>query len=315
MRSGTRGAVPAAAGGRRGLSLFVWGSPDKEKFLSKISDCRRLALQTFTGRLFFFEPLKIFNFSATPAARYLNSFPALLSDAKNWLRGNYRILLYCGDPSRAAKMEEMLGDEYLSPVRLPDSLPDLKGICVLPETLDRGFVLHECRLAVIGTGDLYTKAPDTRRIRRKRGDMCSAPKVELRHHETHGIGKVIGTRKIETTDGTKEYIALEYKDGDVLYVPAEHMDILSRYVGEADPPLSKIGGADFERVKARVRASPQKARVRPEKAVCRARGGKGVPLPRKRGVHAGVRGRLPLKLRPTRRRASRRSRGTCARIR
>ncbi len=253
---------------------------DKEKFLSKISDCRRLALQTFTGRLFFFEPLKIFNFSATPAARYLNSFPALLSDAKNWLRGNYRILLYCGDPSRAAKMEEMLGDEYLSPVRLSDSLPDLKGICVLPETLDRGFVLHECRLAVIGTGDLYTKAPDTRRIRRKRGDMFSAPEVgDYAVHETHGIGKVIGTRKIETTDGTKEYIAIEYKDGDVLYVPAEHMDILSRYVGEADPPLSKIGGADFERVKARVRASLKKLAFDLKKLYAERAAAKGFRFP------------------------------------
>lgn len=174
----------------------------------------------------------------------------------------------------------MLGDEYLSPVRLSDSLPDLKGICVLPETLDRGFVLHECRLAVIGTGDLYTKAPDTRRIRRKRGDMFSAPEVgDYAVHETHGIGKVIGTRKIETTDGTKEYIALEYKDGDVLYVPAEHMDILSRYVGEADPPLSKIGGADFERVKARVRASLKKLAFDLKKLYAERAAAKGFRFP------------------------------------
>ncbi|HIU59138.1 MAG TPA: transcription-repair coupling factor [Candidatus Scatosoma pullistercoris] len=232
---------------------------DKEKFLEKISSFRRLALQTFTGRPFFFEPLKIFNFSYTPVSRYLNGFPALLTDVKNWLRGGYRVLLYCGDAARAAKMEELFSDEYISTVRLPDSPEEFRGVCVLAESLEKGFVLHECKLAVIGTGDLYTKAPDNRRIRRKRGDMFSAPEVgDYAVHETHGIGKVIGTRRIETTDGTKEYVALEYKDGDVLYVPAEHMDILSKYVGDANPPLSKIGGADFERVKARVRASLKK---------------------------------------------------------
>ena len=57
------------------------------------------------------------------------------------------------------------------------------------------------------------------------------------------------------TDGTKEYIALSYKDGDMLYVPAECMDVLSKYVGDSNPPISKIGGADFERVKARVKAA------------------------------------------------------------
>ena len=229
---------------------------DRESFLSSLSAFRRVALQTFTGKPFFFEPLQIFNLTATPAAKYLNGFPALLTDVKNWLRGGYRVLLYCGDSSRAAKMEALLSDEYVSTARLPDDLASFKGVCVLPESLDKGFILHECKLAVIGSGDLYTKPPDTKRVRRKRGDMFAAPEVgDYAVHETHGIGKVVGTKKIETTDGTKEYIALEYKDGDILYVPAEHMDILSKYVGDAHPSLSKIGGADFERVKARVRAS------------------------------------------------------------
>lgn len=186
-------------------------------------------------------------------------------------------------------MSEMLSDEYISTTKLPDDLSLLKGVCVLPEKAEKGFVLHECKLALIGSGDLYTKAPDTRRVRRKRGDMFSAPEVgDYAVHETHGIGRVIGTKKIETTDGTKEYIALEYKDGDVLYVPAEHMDILSKYVGDANPSLSKIGGADFERVKARVRCFAQKAGVRPQKTVCRTRGIPRVPFPRKRSLHAGV---------------------------
>ncbi|MBP3433811.1 MAG: DEAD/DEAH box helicase, partial [Clostridia bacterium] len=99
----------------------------------------------------------------------------------------------------------------------------------------------------------------TRRIRRKRGDMFSAPELgDFVVHETHGLGTVIGTEKIETTDGTKEYIALSYKDGDKLYVPAECMDVLSKYVGDANPALSRIGGADFERVKNRVKASLKK---------------------------------------------------------
>ena len=229
---------------------------DREKFISSVSRFRRAALQTFTGKPFFFEPLKIYNLAATPAAKYLNGFPALLTDVKNWLRGGYRVMLWCGDDSRASKMKELLADEYVSTVRLPDALDKFNGVSVLSAPLERGFILHECKLAVIGSGDLYTKPPEAKRIRRKRGDMFVAPEVgDYAVHETHGIGRVVGTKQIETTDGTKEYIALEYKDGDVLYVPAEHMDILSKYVGDANPALSKIGGADFERVKARVRAS------------------------------------------------------------
>ena len=232
---------------------------DKNKFLSGILEKRRIVLQTFTGNPFFFEPLKIYNFTATPTAKYLNGFPALLTDIKNWKKGGYRVLLYCGDNAHAIKMTENLAEEYISTVKISDNLAELQGVCVLEDKLEKGFVLHSCKTAVIGVSDLYTKAPDTRRIRRKRGNMFSAPEVgDFVVHETHGIGKVLGTKKIETADGTKEYIALAYKDGDMLYVPAESMDVLSKYVGESNPNLSKIGGAEFERVKSRVKASLKK---------------------------------------------------------
>ena len=231
----------------------------KQAFLDGVQGVRRLALQTFTGNPFFFEPMKIFNFTATPTPRYLNGFPALLTDIKNWLRGGYRVMLFCGEESRAIKMSENLAAEYISTLPLGEELSTLQGVCVLADKLERGMVLHDSKTALIGENDLYTKAPDNRRIRRKRGDMFSAPEVgDFVVHETHGIGKVIGTKKIETQDGTKEYIALAYKDGDTLYVPAECMDVLSKYVGDSNPTLSKIGGAEFERVKARVKASLKK---------------------------------------------------------
>ena len=231
----------------------------RQAFIDGVLSLRRVALQTFTGNPFFFEPLKIFNFTATPTPRYLNGFPVLLTDIKNWLRGGYKVLLFCGDENRAIKMSEKLAEEYIPTSALTDSVTSLTGVCVLTEKLEKGMVLHDSKTAIIGENDLYTKAPDNRRIRRKRGDMFSAPEVgDFVVHETHGIGKVIGTKKIETQDGTKEYIALSYKDGDTLYVPAECMDTLSKYVGDANPTLSKIGGAEFERVKARVKASLKK---------------------------------------------------------
>ncbi len=231
----------------------------KEAFLEGVMRVRRIAMQTFTGNPFFFQPLQIYNFTATPTTRYLNGLPALLTDISNWTRGGYRVLLYCGDNARAVKMSDQLAESYLSTVKLPDELKDFRGVAIVDEPLDKGFVLHGCKLAVIGTGDLYTKVQQTRRLRRKRGDMFSAPEVgDFVVHEKHGIGKAVGMKKIETTDGTKEYVAISYKDGDMLYVPAECLDVLSKYVGDDSPTLSKIGGADFERVKARVRASLKK---------------------------------------------------------
>lgn len=231
---------------------------EKQAFYDGLKKFRLAAVQTFTGNPFFFTPLKIFNFRATPVSRYLNAAPQLVTDLKNWLKGGYRAVLFCGNENRLAKMSETLSDAYVPTGSVAD-FDALHAVGLTSETLDKGFILHEAKFVAIGTGDLYTKPVEQKRVKRRRGDLFTAPEVgDFAVHETHGVGRVIGTRKIETTDGTKEYVALEYKDGDTLYVPVENMDSLSKYVGGDKPQLSKLGGADFERVKARVRSSIKK---------------------------------------------------------
>ncbi len=221
---------------------------------------RCLALSTFMGNVRLFTPMAMHAFTSAPARRYLNSLPELATDIRAWLKTGYRVMLYAGSGERVQKLEDLLTDAEI-PYALSAGarLDGFRGVAVLSETLESGFLLHECKLAVIGTGDLFTKRAPEKRIRRRRGDLFLAPEVgDYAVHETHGIGRVTGTKKIETGDGVKEYVALEYRGGDTLYVPVEQMDVLSKYMGGDAPALSKIGGAEFERVKARVRASLKK---------------------------------------------------------
>lgn len=229
----------------------------EEEFLKGIGGYLNMAVQTFTTDLRFFRPLKTYNLKSVPSPSYHNNVPALCDDIKRWLSGGYRVLVYSGGIQRYEKLRDVLNEAYIGVNPLPYSLSALKDVAISSETLDKGFILHEAKLAVIGSGDIYTK-PVQKRIRRRRGDMFAAPEIgDYAVHEKHGVGKITGTKKIETTDGIKEYVAIEYRGGDVLYVPVEQMDILSKYVGDT-PTLSKIGGAEFEKVKDRVRQSIKK---------------------------------------------------------
>lgn len=226
-----------------------------EVIFNRLSSFRALAVQSFTSSTQFFTPLKTCNFSSSPAPSYLNAMPQLITDVKNWLANGYRILAYTGGVQRAQRLSELFTDEYFPVYPVPDRLQALHGISVSSEEMPRGLIIHETKLVILGSSDLYTKAT-TKRIRKKRGDMFTAPEIgDYAVHEKHGVGRITGTKKIETTDGIKEYVAIEYKGGDVLYVPVEQMDVLSKYVGDGSPALSKIGGADFERVKERVKRS------------------------------------------------------------
>lgn len=230
----------------------------EEEFLKGVSRYLNVALQTFTTDLRFFRPLRTYNLHSVPSPTYLNNVPALCDDVKRWLSGGYRILIFAGGVKRYEKICEVLHDAYIGVNPVPYALSALKDVSVSSDNLDKGFILHEAKLAVIGSGDIFTK-PVQKRIKKRRGDMFAAPEIgDFAVHEKHGVGKITGTKKIETTDGIKEYVAIEYRGGDVLYVPVEQMDILSKYVGDGNPTLSKIGGAEFEKVKERVRASIKK---------------------------------------------------------
>jgi transcription-repair coupling factor (superfamily II helicase) len=74
-------------------------------------------------------------------------------------------------------------------------------------------------------------------------------------HEKHGIGLSEGIQKIETSSGIKDYYVILYRGGDRLYLPADQLDTLEKYSGAEKPTLHRIGGAEFERAKKRVKES------------------------------------------------------------
>ncbi|MGN0806715.1 MAG: CarD family transcriptional regulator, partial [Candidatus Coproplasma sp.] len=230
----------------------------EEQFVGGATSYLNMALQTFTTQIPFFKPLKTYNLKYVPSPSYLNNVPLLAEDVRHWLSGGYRVMIFADGVNHYERLSEVLHEAYIGVNPVPDRLDALMDVCVSSEALSKGFILHEAKLAVVGSGNVFTKTAQ-KRIKKRRGDMFSAPEVgDYAVHEKHGIGKITGTKKIETTDGIKEYVAIAYRGGDVLYVPVEQMDTLSKYVGEDNPTLSKIGGAEFERVKERVRQSVRK---------------------------------------------------------
>ncbi|MBU1038938.1 DEAD/DEAH box helicase [Patescibacteria group bacterium] len=73
-------------------------------------------------------------------------------------------------------------------------------------------------------------------------------------HIDHGIGRFEGLNE-QTVDGlTREYFALSYADDDKLYVPIEHTDRLSRYLGNPHPKLQRLSSASWWQITKKVKA-------------------------------------------------------------
>ena len=74
-------------------------------------------------------------------------------------------------------------------------------------------------------------------------------------HIEHGIGRFHGLIRMPVDGTEREYLQVEYAQGDQLYVPVHQADRLARYVGagEAIPSLHRLGTAEWEQVKQRAR--------------------------------------------------------------
>jgi len=76
-------------------------------------------------------------------------------------------------------------------------------------------------------------------------------------HMKHGIGQFIGVTRINVDSQQREFLAVQYAGEDKLYVPVDQINLLSRYRGAGDNPprLSRLGGAEWESTKRRVKKS------------------------------------------------------------
>jgi len=132
------------------------------------------------------------------------------------------------------------------------------GLAFAEARLREGFVSPELRLAVY---------PFRRLVHRRRRAEEAVPGAaksrlafsELRvgdHvvHEDHGVARFAGFETREVGGVTRDYLYLEYRGEDRVYVPTEQLAKLSRYVGSGgEPTLSARGGKRGENMKARAR--------------------------------------------------------------
>ena len=146
----------------------------------------------------------------------------------------------------------------LRPRFADDGQPLGEGLWFAQARLREGFIAPQLKVAVI---------PDHRLLRRRRAERPEGTRgrafqafTELRPgdvvvHTEHGIGRFIGFDTKTVAQVTRDYLELEYRDGDRVFVPTDQLDRLSRYVGAegAAPPLSKLGSKTWENMKARAR--------------------------------------------------------------
>ncbi len=177
------------------------------------------------------------------------------------LTEGYRVVVTADGEGSAERLRDRLRSEGVVTESPGAGTAASPGCSILVSPLRQGCILPDVRVAVLAESDLTGRRRVHRRARRAAAPSVAGTDIEdLRVggfvvHRTHGVACYRGmvTRAMDGVE--RDYLLLEYRGGARLYVPADQLDTVRQYTGGDVPTLSRMGGADWQRTKSKVRAA------------------------------------------------------------
>lgn len=205
----------------------------------------------------------------TVLCKLLNSYQGhldlLTEDIKHWKKKHSRVVILSGTKSRGQMLVETLDSEKVEAVYLEEPSRDVEPgqVIITHGTLNKGFEYPGIGLVVVSGKELFGQ---DRKLRKVKANKNKGQKISVFTdlnvgdfvvHQLHGIGKYVGIEQLVVESLKKDYLKIQYQEGDFLYVPTNQLDLIQKYIGSEGktPKLNKLGGTEWIKAKARAKES------------------------------------------------------------
>lgn len=223
---------------------------------------KKLYLSLFVRTVPGIKVKETITFSCKPMQQFHGQMNFLKNEIDRWQNGSFNIMIIADGKERMQKVQAILQD-YDIDSTLSANPTTSGGTFIVDGSLSAGFELPFQRLAVITDAELFKGKPKRKSRPQK---MSNAERIksysEIKPgdyivHVHHGIGKFIGLETLEVAGNHKDYLNIRYSGEDKLFVPADQIDLIQKYVasGEKEPKLHKLGGVAWKRTKSKVTAA------------------------------------------------------------
>ncbi|HXQ58910.1 MAG TPA: transcription-repair coupling factor [Acidimicrobiales bacterium] len=180
----------------------------------------------------------------------------------------YSVTVCAEGAGSADRLAAVLAEEGLSvPVLDGADSEELgrPGIRVVVAALDRGFVVPSAKVAVLAEADLTGRRrahrPARARARPVDGFFDDLAPGDYVVHRQHGVARFKGMVTRTVNGAARDYLLLEYRGDDKLYLPSDQIEALTPYSGGEAPSLNRLGGSEWSKTRAKARAAVHEVAV------------------------------------------------------
>lgn len=233
------------------------------EYLNKISNSSLLYLDTFMRGNTELEIKTLINSSLNQISNWNGDMRSLIEDLAAYKRQNYCSIVFAGSEKVLPILIDDLTSAGIPCEELADGSKLTKGLTYVTfGSLSSGFEYSNVPCVLIS----QNKSSNVRKHKSKKkfkngekiNNLSDIANGDLVVHSLYGIGKFLGITKIENNNITKDYIKISYAGSDVLYVPVNQLDLVSRYIGPRDDSrvkLNKLNTTDWQRTRRRVKSA------------------------------------------------------------
>ncbi|MDT6197813.1 transcription-repair coupling factor [Streptococcus pneumoniae] len=204
---------------------------------------------------------KIYQFNQYPMQEFFNQFSFLKEEIKRYKKMDYTIILQSSNSMGSKTLEDML-EEYQIKLDSRDKTSICKeSVNLIEGNLRHGFHFVDEKILLITEHEIFQKKLK-RRFRRQHvsnaerlKDYNELEKGDYVVHHIHGIGQYLGIETIEIKGIHRDYVSVQYQNGDQISIPVEQIHLLSKYIssdGKA-PKLNKLNDGHFKKAKQKVK--------------------------------------------------------------
>ncbi len=192
----------------------------------------------------------------------------LADQIRSWQETGDQVIICCRSQLRQKTLTEMLSrfSFNLQPLAAPLDLATLAPsadreppLYLCDHPLNKGFSLVEQRCHLLSESELFGEMRLGGKKRRSRATGESLNFTELQEgdivvHREHGLGSYRGLVTMDLQGVTNDFMLIEYRDGDKLYLPVDRLGLVSRYEGLSDkaPKIDKLGAQSWKSTKKKV---------------------------------------------------------------